>query len=110
MYVRNFLHLLEVTAAVLGISAEVGITVFTVLVNCLVVVLGVNCADCCEINDDPGGSDVVTMLCLWAARQRRPFFSHFIYSKRNNYIHVSLQSGRFKVNVQARINKRVQNL
>ena len=74
MYVRNFLHLLEVTAAVLGISAEVGITVFRVLVNCLVVVLGVNCADCCEINDDPGGSDVVTMLCLWAARQRRPFF------------------------------------
>lgn len=74
MYVHNFLHLLEVTAAVLGISAEVDITVFTVLVNCLVVVLGVNCADCCEKNDDPGDSDVVTMLCLWAARQRRPFF------------------------------------
>lgn len=75
MYARNILHLLVVTATVLGISTEVDITVFTVLVNCLVVVLGVNCVDCCEINDDPGGSDVVTMLCLWAARQRRPFFS-----------------------------------
>lgn len=87
MYVRNFLHSLVVTATVLGISAEVDITVFTVLVNCLVAVLGVDCADCCEINDDLGGSDVVTMLCLWAARQRRPFFP-FIYSKRNNYIRV----------------------
>lgn len=75
MYVRNFLHSLVVTATVLGISAEADITVFAVLVNCLVVVLRVNSADCCEINDDPGGSDVVTMLCLWAARQRRPFFS-----------------------------------
>jgi len=75
--VRNFLHLLVVTATVLGISAEVDITVVTVLVNCLVVALGVNCVDCCELNDAPGGSDVVKMLCLWAARQRRPFFSYF---------------------------------
>ena len=72
MLTRSFFHLLVVTATtvcVLVTTVEVDITVSIVLVNRLVVALGVTLVDCCEISDDHGGCDVVTMLFLWAARQ-----------------------------------------
>ena len=92
---RNFLHSLVITATevcVLVVTVEVDVTVFLVLVNWLVVVLGVTRVDCCELSDAHGGCDVMTMLLLCTARKgEHVLFFVFFRSKKNITVNTLLR-------------------